>query len=196
MAPNAMKIFLKEVDKIKGDIEQREDIEDIIKMYQDVKKTKQDIMDSFFLNLWEQEKTKYERALQDVVKENIGEELFKELRKNKSIYHGTKDEWLTGGNYYKSLVADKGEEEVKKLYTENAKKWVEAKWLIPRSDEEKDYIIQHKAEWKMTNNEIAAYCNNEFVETNQWVRTGEKVAQWYYKYNQKIKKVNLLDNNK
>ena len=40
MAPNAMKIFLKEVDKIKGNIEQREDIADIIKMYQDVKKTK------------------------------------------------------------------------------------------------------------------------------------------------------------
>jgi hypothetical protein len=51
MAPNDMKIFLKEVDKIREDIEQREDIEDIIEMYQDVKKTKQDIMDSFFLNL-------------------------------------------------------------------------------------------------------------------------------------------------
>lgn len=188
MAPEETKLFLKEVDKIKWKIKWREDINDIIQTYQDITQTKKNIINTFFPNVWEKERSKYMRALQDIVKESIGQELFQELRRKKSIYHGKKTDWLAGGNYYNNLIIEKWEEEVKRIYTDNAKKWVEAKWLIPRTEEEKQYILDKKAEWIMTNQQIADGCNTQFRNSNNWLRNWNSVAQWYYKYNNKNKK--------
>jgi hypothetical protein len=76
------------------------------------------------------------------------------------------------------------------LYVTNSKKWVEAKWIIPWSDEEKKYIRSQKNLW-ISNKEIANNCNTLFVDINQWTRTSNGVAQRYYKKKKKVASVKI-----
>lgn len=185
------KIFLKAVNTIANKIELRTDIVGIIEMYKNITYTKKDIIAIFFPNLTQQEETLYSRALQDVIKRSIGKELFDELRRQKCTHHGCKT-WntLAWKGYYNNLVEKEWPETAAKLYVTNSKKWVEAKWIIPWSDEEKKYIRSQKNLW-ISNKEIANNCNTLFVDINQWTRTSNGVAQRYYKKKKKVASVKI-----